>query len=327
MYNKLKYALLTVFTVFAATANAAPMAFSVNSDSGKAGTEDSLHLIDLATGEYQLRGRLKVGTQTRLDTEGLAFAPDGTLWGLDDEVLTMFPINTNSGAIRVTDEVQLQGFSALGGNDFGMTFSCDNRLYATSVVLKTLYILSLDGTSQVVGSIGALGYNISAIASIGDPVRIYGLGNGQLADGTPDAPSLFSIDPLTGVAKLIGPLGPAVGEYGQGGLSFDADGGLWAITDRSVINNKVANQPSQILKIDPVTGTATLISETKGDETGFESLAIAPPSQCTPQPPAARPGASSEFPAIPALSSNGRSLATLLIMLIGFVMLRRHATN
>ncbi len=172
-----------------------------------------------------------------------------------------------------------------------------------------------------------MGQNISAIASIGNPVRIYGLGNGQFANGSTDSPNLFSINPETGVATLIGPLGSAVDAYGQGGLSFDADGVLWAITDRSVINKRIANLPSQILKIDTTTGTATLVSETTG-ETGFESLAIAPPSQCVIQPrPEPEPGTSSEYPAIPAFSASGRNLAILLIMLIGTIILRRRAIN
>lgn len=325
MYKKLKFALLAVFALFASTANAGPMAFSVNSDSGNQDTEDSLYSIDLATGQHQRRGRLTVGTQTRLDTEGLAFAADGTLWGLDDEALTLFPINTATGTIRVQDEVRLSGFSAFGGNDFGMSFGCDNQLYVTSVITQTLYIVELDGSSQVVGSVGALGQNISGIASIGNPVRIYGLGNGQLANGTTDSPNLFSIDPESGVATLIGPLGDAAGAYNQGGLSFDADGGLWAITDRRLINNTIADYPSQILKIDIATGAATLVSETI--EVGFESLAIAPPTQCALQPPPNNGGTASEFSAIPTLNASGRNLAILLIMLIGTIILRRRAIH
>lgn len=322
MYNKLNIALLTIFTLFAATANAAPMAYSINSDSGNQATEDSLYSIDLATGAHQLKGRLTVGTKTRLDTEGLAISPDGTLWGVDDDALTLFPIDQNSGTIRVQDEIKLTGVSAGGGNDFGMTFSCDNGLYITSVVTQTLYQLDLEGSTQIIGSTGALGQNISAIASIGNPTKIYGLGNGQFANGTTDSPSLFSIDPTTGVATLIGPLGAAAGEYNQGGLSFDANGDLWAITDRRLINNNIADLPSQILKIDTATGKATAISVTI--EIGFESLAIAPPAQCAVlvEPPVT--GGSGQFPVIPTLNPGGRSLTILLIMLMGtFVLSRR----
>jgi len=321
MYTKLNIALLAIFTVFVITAKAAPMAYSVNSDSGNQATEDSLYSIDLATGTHQRLGKLTVGTQDRLDTEGLAIAPDGTLWGIDDDSLTLFPISKTTGAIKVQDEIKLAGFSAGGGNDFGMTFSCDNSLYVTSVRTQTLYKLDMNGSNQIVGSTGALGQNISAIASIGNPTKIYGLGNGQFANGTTDAPNLYSIDPNTGAATLIGPLGTSAGEYNQGGLSFDANGDLWAITDRRLINNTIADLPSQVLRIDTTTGKATSVSITT--EIGFESLAIAPPALCTNPPPPPTTGGTLT-PVIPALNEGGRGLAILLIMLIGtFVLSRR----
>jgi hypothetical protein len=318
MKKKFQIVLLMLILLFATSANAAPMAYSVNSDSGNLATEDSLFLIDLATGNNLIRGELISGIESRLDTEGLAFAPGGTLWGIDDDSRTLFPVNANSGAIKFQDEIPLAGFKSGGGNDFGMTFSCDNSLYITSVRTQTLYQLNLDGSSEVVG---ALGVNISAIAAIGTPTRLYGLGNGQFQDGSTDAPELYSIDATTGVASLIGPLGAQAGEYNQAGLAFDADGNLWAITDRRIINDSIANLPSQILKIDVDTGSATMISETS--EVGFESLAIAPPAACN---IAQSPGYGYQGPgdqAIPTLSSAGRLLAVFIMLLAGMAVLRR----
>jgi hypothetical protein len=120
---------------------------------------------------------------------------------------------------------------------------------------------------------------------------------------------------------LIGPLGAQAGEYNQAGLAFDADGALWAITDRRIINNSIANLPSQILKIDVDTGSATMISETS--EVGFESLAIAPPAACN---IAQSPGYGYQGPgdqAIPTLSSAGRLLAVFIMLLAGMAVLRR----
>jgi len=79
MNKKFYYALLMLVSLFAINANGAPMAYSVNSDSGNLSTEDSLYLIDLATGSDQRRGELFTGVEVRRDTEGLAFAPDGPL--------------------------------------------------------------------------------------------------------------------------------------------------------------------------------------------------------------------------------------------------------
>jgi len=316
MNKKFYYALLMLVSLFAINANGAPMAYSVNSDSGNISTEDSLYLIDLATGNDQRRGELFTGVETRHDTEGLAFAPDDTLWGIDDQSLTLFPIDPVFGSISFQEEISLTGIQSGGGNDFGMTFSCDNSLYITSVVTGTLYQVDVnDGSTTAIGTLGA---NISAIAAIGNPTKLYGLGNGQFEDGTTDSPDLYSIDVNTGAATLIGPLGNDAGEYNQGGLAFDSDGTLWAITDRRIINNTVADLPSQILRIDVDTGTASLVSSTS--EVGFESLAIGPPTACNITPGA---GAGEEYPRIPTLSQSGRLLAIFVLMLAGMLFLRR----
>ena len=323
MNNKFLFVLSLLVVMFSVSANAAPMAYSVNSDSGNLLTEDSLYQIDLSTGSDQRRGELISGIEIRLDTEGLAISPDGTLWGIDDDSRTLFPINKATGAINFQDEIPLVGFQPGGGHDFGMSFSCDNSLYITSVITQTLYHVNLDGSSTIVGSEGSLGFNISAIAAYGSPTRLYGLGNGQFQNGNTDSPNLYSIDMDTGVATLIGPLGPNAGEYNQGGLAFDSDGVLWAITDRRIINNSIANLPSQILRIDTETGDATMVSSTT--EVGFESLAIAPPSSCLVVDDPNNPDA--EYVRIPTLSSYGQLLAIFVLLFTGILVLRRRISQ
>ena len=60
-----------------------------------------------------------------------------------------------------------------------------------------------------------MGVNISALAAYGNPVRLYGLGNGTASgdEVAVDSPNLYEIDISTGAATLIGPLGPGVGQY------------------------------------------------------------------------------------------------------------------
>jgi len=322
MYKNIRFALLVVASLFAVSANGEPMAYSVNSDSGNRDNEDSLYLIDLFTGADQRRGPLSTGIvdEIRRDTEGLAFAPDGTLWGIDDSSQTLFPINVTSGTVRLQDEVPLPTFRSGGGHDFGMTFSCDGSLLVTSVATRTLYRLDLTGKTEVVGSEGALGANISAIAAHGNPTQLYGLGNGQFQDGQADSPNLYSIDETTGVATLIGPLGREAGEYNQAGMAFDSEGGLWAITDRRIINNAIEDLPSQILNIDMSTGAATLVSSTS--EVGFESLAIGPPSDCS-DDVGGGSGEPGYTAAVPSLNLAGRLLAICILMLAGMTILRK----
>ena len=322
MNLKNQFALLVLSSLFVISANGAPMAYSVNSDSGNIATEDSLYLIDLATGIEQRQGALISGNESRIDTEGLAIAPGGALWGVDDESRTLFPISPGTGTINYLNEISLADFLQNGGNDFGMTFSCDNFLYITSVDTKTLYRLDPENNNAVtmIGTAGALGANISAIAAIGNPTRLYGLGNGQFQNGDTDSPDLYSIDINTGVASLIGPLGNQAGEYNQGGLAFDSNGVLWAITDRRIINDSIANLPSQILNIDVGSGTATFVADTS--EVGFESLAITEPMSCNIRVEDADEDTDGFVP-IPVLSATGRLSAIFVLLFAGLLVLRR----
>ena len=140
MFRSFRIALYLLVLLFAVSANAAPMAYSVNSDSGDAENQDSLYVIDLADGSVQRIGTLTSGSpgDVRRDTEGLAMDTGGTLWGIDDDSLTLF---------------------------------------------------DMQGNIRAIGDIGALGANISAIAGIGNPFRLYGLGNGQYQNGETDSPN------------------------------------------------------------------------------------------------------------------------------------------
>ena len=265
--------------VFCAAIQAAPDGYGINSDSASNLNSDSLYVIDLATGTHTRLGRVQSQGQTKIDVEGLAFAPDGTLYGVDDDSMTLFPINVVDGSVITKGEVSIIGMPSGGGNDFGLTFACDGNLYATSVATQSLYRVSPDGNATPIGASGSLGANISALAAYGNPVQLYGLGNGLTGAGTVDSRMLYSIDVETGQASpLPQQLGAAVDPYNQAGLAFDDNGTLWAITDRRAALGQ--DFPSQIIRIDTTTGVATHSAVTI--EQGFESLAISPPQGCSP---------------------------------------------
>lgn len=305
--------LLTLMLGLASTVEAAPIGYSVNSDEPEG---DKLHEVDLATGVA-----VPVGaglSLSRTDVEGLAFDNQGVLWGVDDESLRLFPIDTGTGQGLVGSEVGITGLNSLSGNDFGLTFTCEGDLYVTSVSSQTLYRLSLNGAAVPVGGTGQLGANISAIAAWGHPARLYGLGNGLLSESGPvDNRSLYEIDLVTGQAKVIGPMGDAVADYLQAGLSFDDNGTLWAITDRRFFESP---QGSQVLTLDLSSGAATVQSTTT--VTGFESLAVAEPGGCQGEPPSpfAHIGSVNSVPTLDAL---GRAVAVLVLLLAGAIILRR----
>ncbi len=275
MKKLVKTLLLTLLMAACGSLSAAPVGYSINSDSGTINS-DGLYLIDLATGaELERIGTVRSVGTPKLDVEGLAFAPGGTLYGIDDDSLTLFPISLTTALIVDSQERTITGLPGGGQNDFGMTFDCDGNLYVTSVINGSLYQMDLEGNTTIQGSEGSLGVKISALAAYGNPTRLYGLGNGLVSEGVKDTPNLYEIDITSGTANLIGALGPAAKDYFEGGLAFDDAGQLWAITDRRQLF-----APSQVMRINTTTGVASDVRNTT--EEGFESLAITEPRGCAP---------------------------------------------
>jgi hypothetical protein len=270
--------MLSAVSAFCVAASAAPVGYSINSDSPTS-QADSLYMIDLETGESTLLGRVQSQGVTRLDVEGLAFAPDGSLYGIDDASMTLFPISIDNGGVINQQEVSLSGLPTGGGNDFGLTFGCDGNLYATSVITNSLYRIDMNGTATQLGELGA---DISALAAYGNPVQLYGMSNGVSSNQASDSRVLFNIDLETGAATPFNrTLGSEVESYNEAGLAFDNDGQLWAITDRRAVVE--GSFSSQILRIDLDTGEATPQAITSL-ESGFESLAITVPRGCSNPP-------------------------------------------
>ena len=156
----MKSALNTLMTVLLlampAAAAAAPVGYSVNSD---APDGDALHRIELATGVATPVSDLQVLSSTtgvRKDIEGLAFDSAGVLWAVDEDSFRLFQVNTLSGIVQSQGDVPISGLSDAYGNDFGMTFTCEDSLYISSVSKQTLYRLDLDGSASPVGAVGAL---------------------------------------------------------------------------------------------------------------------------------------------------------------------------
>jgi hypothetical protein len=280
MQRQFRTLILTLLTVASATLSAAPVGYSINSDSGTS-EPDSLYSIDMATGqviaEIGIVHSTPLDSGRRLDVEGLAFASDGTLYGIDDQALKLFRINPLTALVDTNHDYNITGAGLVPkDNDFGMTFACDGNLYVTSVVKNALFkVDATNGTASLVGALGQSDLKISALAAYGDPVRLFGLSNGTAGVNAVGPPRLYEINASTGLATEIGLLGNSVGSYAEGGLAFDEAGQLWAITDRST-----ELQPSQVMRINTSTGAASEVRTTT--EQGFESLAITGPRGCTP---------------------------------------------
>lgn len=294
--------------------HAGPFGYSVNSDGPDARTSDSLYMIDLADGSTQIIGKVRPTENTiNSDIEGLAFDIDGILYGVDDADETLLTINTTTGqASSVTGNAfNLQLGSGLV-YDFGMTFTCDNSILVSSDQTQTLYSAEIDNPqARVIGATNSLVLPITGIASWGD--SIYGIGQGTDGGLQTLIPNLYSIDTSNGTASLIGPLGDLVAPYADAGLAFDADGQLWALTDRS--NFGPDGSGSELVRIDHTTGVAQQVIQV--DVIGFESLAITAPGGCHSLNPDGPEG-------IPSAGNTGLVLLSLILVMFGFSQLRRY---
>lgn len=309
----LKCALAAVALTLAASLCAEPIGYSVNSRGNDRDDQrvNALWRINLNTGQAEY-----VGWTSFIDLEALAFSPDNQLFGADDDSNTLVRVSTTTGLAQPVGGAANRHNTALlpldRKLDFGMSFTCDGELFVVSDVERSLFRANVEtGALTLVGTSGALGAPITDIAVRGD--EVFGIGVGLDTSGLSAAPNLYRIDLQAPSAELIGPLGPAAAPYNNAGLSFDADGNLWAVTDRRAVGGQ--DLSSQILRINPETGAATLVAETL---VGLESLAIGPPVSCGrgAEPPAqAKP--------IPILSWPGQLLFIMGMLVLGVWSLRR----
>jgi len=302
-------AILLLLLLGSASAWAETIGWAVNSRGNEIDSQrvDALWRIDLETGQSEY-----IGWTSYLDVEGLAFNAEGDLFGADDDTKTLIKVNQTTGlGIPVGGQANRNNMELpLSENlDFGMAMDCDGQAWVVSSAQQTLFRADLEsGELTVVAEAGSLGAPISDIAFLGD--EILGIGVGLNADRTAAAPNLYSINPQSGRANLIGPLGDAALPYFNAGLDFDDNGVLWAVTDRRAVPG--GDFPSAILKIDPVTARAELVAETV---IGLESLAVGPAAACElrgtviPRP-------------VPLLSLGALLVLTLAILMVGAVQVR-----
>ena len=222
--------------------------------------------INLENGTFEALGYMG---DTYSFIEGLAFSPDGKLFGADDSTKTLVRIVPDSGSIFPVRNVQQNlGFGANASQfDFGLSFSCDNNLYMVTKSNQGFYQVNPDtGISTLIGNTGM---SFTALASWGD--ELFAIASG--------ANNLYKIDRNTGSVSMVG----ALGSLGAGdvqltnaGLAFDSNGQLWMLMDLR-LSDPLNPFPSRIFRVNHQTGAATLTSETL---VGVESLAIAPPGGC-----------------------------------------------
>lgn len=279
---------------------AAVMAYSVADDNFE--MPDHLVLIDLETGEYESKGKI---ADPYIALEGLAMSSNGTLYGADDNTKTLVQINTSEArAIPVNNINQNLGFGAIPDSyDFGLTFSCNNKLHM--VVKDTQELYEVDTNSGVADLIGNTGHNFTSLASWGD--ELYSVASGEF--------TLYKIDMGTAEATVVGSLGDLGGdiELSGSGMAFDEAGDLWMVVNLR-LSDPLDPFPSRVFKVNTTTGAATLVSETL---VGIESLAITGPGGC------GASGGGNGFVPIPVNNPLALIMMLMALMSVGLISLRQ----
>ena len=274
--------------VVAMPLRAQPVAYTSGLDTSTG--VDTLYRVDLATGQAT-----RVGAIGFVDVEGLAFHPDGNLYGVadgsaDGGALTdlLIRINTTTGAgalVAPLAGLANQG-SGLGQLDYGLATTCDGRMWLSSDTLGTVWQVDRDSGSVIPLLTG--GPRLSGLASRNNELFGIGVENDE---------GLYRIDLGTKTAQRLGSLALADKVY-DAGLDFSADGRLWATLDYLTPPDGAALVlRNDIALLDSSVGTATTRLVVRGVGEGLntvqmEGLAIVPPVCAAGVTPTAVPGVS-----------------------------------
>ncbi len=247
-------------------------------------TTQELIWIDPDTGVATLVGFLGLGLQT--DISGLTFLPDGTLVAYDPRgslPSRLLEIDKTTAAVTVIGDI---GDVDSGSSQGGLAYDADTDTLYMSNTAELWSIDPATGAGTLIGPHGIvdqidglsvlpdpclIGIDLTSTLFDIDPVsgagttprflgesKFGGLAMNEFGElfGTRTAPipELYSIDPSTGTATLIGPLGIL---HEEGGLDFDPGSGeLFGV-----------GGVSELFQIDTTTGAATIVG-TLEDEFG-----------------------------------------------------------
>jgi hypothetical protein len=233
--------LLTVLAILLVTSGTVELVHAATLYATSFAGASQLIQINKATGAGTLIGTLPVDTSSDLASFG------GALYVYDqedpDRIVKVDP--TNASAISTVSS----GVDVVG--EGGMSFAANGVLFLTGSAGNTGTLFTCDvSVNSGCSAVGPIDPSMDALAFGGSGV-LYGLS--QSPTGTAN-PSLYLINPGTGVTSLIGSTG--LGGFNLAGMAFDPETEiLYAAVGRSLFT------------LDTSTGAATLVGVT-----GFDSL-------------------------------------------------------
>ena len=278
---------------------------------------DQIYRVDLATRQATLVGdNGRYGSQP-IVFKGLAYAPNGALYGASDNIKGLFRLDAPGTVTSYVGPFGLGGqgdqanFDAL---DLGFAIGCDGQQWLTSTFTRKLW--KVDANSGATTNVGSLDAKITGIAAKGR--ELYGFGS-RGDDG------FYKIDTATGHATLIRSYPSLNGRASSIWPAFDASGQLWVVI--TYMPPPLPGVPgvrwSELGKVDVATGELSVLGTITGPEAlefiGLLGFAIAPQAAC--------PAGGITATPVPAGTPSGYALLAGLLTLVAGFGLRRRAVK
>jgi hypothetical protein len=272
---------------------------------------DTLFRLDLSTGAGSAVGTgfgFAGGAQVA-DMDSLAFAPDGTLYGVADSPrAALYRLSTASG--RATLVAQFRDGGQLIDNnqrlDAAIAFTCSGKLLMASRSQDRLW--EVDPATAGVRSLGSPGTGIGGMAARADEV---------LALGVAGSEGLYRLSESDASATRL-PSALSSRAFATGAIAFGFDGRLWAVLDNypqaAPVLAELSPDSGAVLRETTITGPQF---GTSANSQPVRALAIAPP--------ACAPAGGVGVAAVPALDLRALALLVLLLGATGFALQRRLA--
>jgi hypothetical protein len=182
-----------------------------------AGSNNQLGILNVSTDVYT-----PIGVTSQL-FYGIAFAPDGTLYGLEASATpSLYTINTTTAATT------LVGSTGITNTGYGLAFATNGTLYAMD---GTSGLFSLSPTNGAATLIGPIGNSSIGTVEFGANGVLYETDTST--DGSSGSDTLDSLDLTTGAGTPIGLIGFS-NVYGLAAANgqfygFDASNNIFSI--------------------------------------------------------------------------------------------------
>lgn len=279
---------------------------------------DQIYRVDLATRTATLVGETGLFAGQPVVLKGMAYAPNGSLLASSDNTKSLFRLDFLNTGPTYVGSLGLAGQgdpSRLDAMDLSYAVTCDGSAWLASGVTRKLW--KVDTNTGFASYVGTTGARITGLAARGRD--LFGTGDYE-------NPSLFRIDTSTGTATSIGSFNVASSKISSVWPSFDSSGQLWAAVSYIPPPPPAANafppDWSDLARLDPATGTMTLLGPITGPEdlrsVPLFGLAIAPPAPCP-------TGSVTSAQPVPAGSPLGYGLLAGLLALLASLGLSRRA--